>query len=258
MRKLLFFGTLFITVCVVGFCAFTSDAETQTNNDTNKTENETVIIDTETIDVIEPLNINDTMVNVEEPETIIISDEVVDESETVEFSENTKEDVNKTEDIYDIKSQEVLEKQVELESITDKEEWFIAYKNLINEYSEWVDSPESIYDVYSNSDIYLMQRCIETETFEQDFESKVNVASVILNRLNSEKFSNDVSKVIVKGQFAFGRKKISEDTKLALEYAYMIGDTTEGALYFHSLAYRPRFNGADYIFTDAAGHHFYR
>ena len=255
MRKLLFFGTLVITVCVVGFCAFTSDAETQTNNDTNKTENEIVIIDTETI---EPLDINDTMVDVEEPETIIISEEVVDESETVEFTENIKEDISETEDIYDIKSQEVLEKQAELESITDKEEWFIAYKNLINEYSEWVDPPESIYDVYSNNDIYLMQRCIETETFEQDFESKVNVASVILNRLNSKEFSNDVNKVIVKGQFAFGRKKISEDTKLALEYAYMIGDTTNGALYFHSLAYRPRFSGADYIFTDAAGHHFYR
>lgn len=253
MRKLLFFGTLVITVCVVGFCTLTSDAETQTNNDTNKTKNETVIIDTETV---EPLNINETMIEVEEPDTIIISNEEVNEAETeIQTETNTEEE---TEDIYDIKSQEVLKKQIELESITDKEEWFIAYKNLINEYSEWIDPPESIYDVYSNNDIYLMQRCIETETFEQDFESKVNVASVILNRLNSEKFSNDVNKVIVKGQFAFGRKHISEDTKLALEYAYMIGDTTDGALYFHSLAYRPRFSGANYIFTDEAGHHFYK
>lgn len=243
MRKLLFFGVLFILVCVFGFGVLVSDAETQKTN--NETEIETVEETT-----VEPLDINDTMIEVEEldePEVIVI-----------ENDESTVEETEETEDIYEIKRQEVLEKQKELESITDNKEWFIAYKNLINEYSEWVDPPESIYDVYSDDEIYLMQRCIETETFEQDFNSKVNVASVILNRLNSEEFSNDVHKVIVKGQFAFGRKKISEDTKLALEYAYMIGDTTEGALYFHSLAYKPRFNGADYIFTDEAGHHFYR
>ena len=243
MRKLLFFGVLFILVCVFGFGMLVSDAETQKTN--NETEIETVEETT-----IEPLDINDTMIEVEEvdkPEVIVI-----------ETDESTVAETKETEDIYEIKRKEVLEKQAELESITDNKEWFIAYKNLINEYSEWVDPPESIYDVYSNDEIYLMQRCIETETFEQDFNSKVNVASVILNRLNSEEFSNDVHKVIVKGQFAFGRKKISEDTKLALEYAYMIGDTTEGALYFHSLAYKPRFNGADYIFTDEAGHHFYR
>ena len=243
MRKLLFLGVLFILVCVFGFSMFVSDAETQ------KTNNEAPI---ETIEetTIEPLDINDTMIEVEE----------VDKTEVIviETEEITVKETEETEDIYEIKRQEVLEKQAKLESITNNEEWFIAYKNLINEYSEWVDPPESIYDVYSNDEIYLMQRCIETETFEQNFDSKVNVASVILNRLNSEEFSNDVHKVIVKGQFAFGRKKISEDTKLALEYAYMIGDTTEGALYFHSLAYKPRFNGADYIFTDEAGHHFYR
>ena len=195
--------------------------------------------------------------------------ELVEELNIDEINENTDDEITieedneiviitETPDIYELKSQEVLEKQKELESIEDNKEWFIAYKKLIEEYSEWVDPPESIYDYFSDDEIYLMQRCIETETFEQDFDSKVNVASVILNRLNSEEFSNDVHKVIVKGQFAFGRKKISEDTKLALEYAYMIGDTTEGALYFHSLAYKPRFNGADYIFTDEAGHHFYR
>ena len=250
MRKLLFFGLSVIAVCVVGFCAFTSEAETQTNNDLNETEIETLIIDTETV---EPLDTNNPIGEVKDPEAIIISDEEINEAET-----EVETDIDKTDDIYEIKRLEVLEKQIELENIADKEEWFIAYKNLINEYSEWVDPPESIYDVYSDSDIYLMQRCIETETFEQNFESKVNVASVILNRLNSGEFSNDVNKVIVKGQFAFGRKNISEDTKLALEYAYMIGDTTNGALYFHSLAYRPRFSGADYIFTDEAGHHFYK
>ena len=161
-------------------------------------------------------------------------------------------------DIYAIKSQEVLDKQEELSSIEDNEEWFIAYKDLIEEYSEWVDPPETIYDYYTEDEIYLMQRCIETETFEQDFDSKVNVASVILNRIESDEFANEVSEIIVKGQFAFGRENISEDTVLALEYAFMIGDTTDGALYFHSNPKTETFNGAEFIFTDTAGHHFYK
>ena len=161
-------------------------------------------------------------------------------------------------DIYAIKSQEVLDKHEELSSIEDNEEWFIAYKDLIEEYSEWVDPPETIYDYYTEDEVYLMQRCIETETFEQDFDSKVNVASVILNRIESDEFANEVSEIIVKGQFAFGRENISEDTVLALEYAFMIGDTTDGALYFHSNPRTETFNGAEFIFTDDAGHHFYK
>ena len=161
-------------------------------------------------------------------------------------------------DIYAIKSQEVLDKQEELSSIEDNEEWFVAYKDLIEEYSEWVDPPETIYDYYTEDEIYLMQRCIETETFEQDFDSKVNVASVILNRIESDEFANEVSEIIVKGQFAFGRENISENTVLALEYAFMIGDTTDGALYFHSNPKTETFNGAEFIFTDDAGHHFYK
>ena len=103
-----------------------------------------------------------------------------------------------------------------------------------------------------------MQRCIETETFEQSFDSKVNVASVILNRIECGEFGDSVNDIITPGQFAYGRKNISEDTVLALEYAYMIGDTTNGSLYFHSMSYRPRFSGASYVFTDDAGHHFYK
>ena len=177
------------------------------------------------------------------------------------YEKSIKESIGEptpTYDIYEIKSQEVLDKQEKLSSIEDNEEWFIDYKDLIEEYSEWVDPPETIYDYYTEDEIYLMQRCIETETFEADFDSKVNVASVILNRIESDEFANEVSEIIVKGQFAFGRENISEDTVLALEYAFMIGDTTNGALYFHSNPKTETFNGAEFIFTDTAGHHFYK
>lgn len=198
-------------------------------------------------------------------ETIEPFKEVKDENAEYEIENNDEEvehivlETEPTKSIYEIKSEEVLEKQKELDSITDNKERFLAYKALIAEYSEWVDPPETIYDVYTEDEIYLMQRCIETETFEQSFDSKVNVANVILNRIEDGRFGNSANEIITSPkQFAFGRKNISEDTKLALEYAYMFVDTTDGALYFHSLSYRPKFSGANYIFTDDAGHHFYK
>lgn len=186
-------------------------------------------------------------------------DEIENNDEELEEVEHIVLETEPTKSIYEIKSEEVLEKQKELDSITDNKERFLAYKALIAEYSEWVDPPETIYDVYTEDEIYLMQRCIETETFEQSFDSKVNVANVILNRIEDGRFGNSANEIITSPkQFAFGRKNISEDTKLALEYAYMFEDTTDGALYFHSLSYRPKFSGANYIFTDNAGHHFYK
>ena len=191
------------------------------------------------------------------------NNEITENVENVGSSEVSKDIQEAKEEIeeeveLEKKQQEVLEKQEQLKTIQDKKEWFLAYKELIEEYSEWFDPPETIYDYYTEDEIYLMQKCIETETFEADFDSKVNVANVIFNRMESEEFSDNVYDVIVPGQFAFGRNNISEDTVLALEYAFMIGDTTNGALYFHSLSYTPTFNGASYIFTDELGHHFYK
>lgn len=90
MRKLLFFGVLFILVCVFGFGVLVSDAETQKTN--NETEIETVEETT-----VESLDINDTMIEVEEldePEVIVI-----------ENDESIIEEVEETEDIYEIKRQ---------------------------------------------------------------------------------------------------------------------------------------------------------
>ena len=57
---------------------------------------------------------------------------------------------------------------------------------------------------------------------------------------------------------AYGRKNITEDTIWAVMYAFEIEDTTEGALFFHSNNKTNTFNGANYIFTDSCGHHFYK
>ena len=45
--------------------------------------------------------------------------------------------------------EEMNQKMVEIESITDKKEWFIAYKNIIYEYSHIIDPPEKKYDYFT-------------------------------------------------------------------------------------------------------------
>ena len=146
----------------------------------------------------------------------------------------------------------------ELSKITDKKEWYLVYKGFIEDYPEF-DRGSTLYDRYKEDEIYMMQRVIETETYGCDFEAKSHVASVILNRIEGDNnFPNDAIKVCTSpGQFVYGRKNISEDTKLALEYAAEIEDTTNGALYFNSMAPMDSWNGRERIFTDHVGHSFY-
>lgn len=150
-----------------------------------------------------------------------------------------------------------------LEPIEDKKEWFISYKLLIKQNKDLIEIPKTIYDEFSEEEIYLIQRVVETETYQRSFECKANIASVVLNRFYSGKFGNTITKVVTSPhQFAYRRENITEDTILAVEYAFEIGDTTQGALFFHSFKGKeePRktFCGANYIFSDDAIHHFYK
>lgn len=179
---------------------------------------------------------------------------VVEATTSIELVEES------TVNIYEVKQREC---ELELESISGIENqlsWFIEYKRIIDKYSEWINPPETIYDVYSTEEIRYMLKCIETETYQQNFIPKVNVANVILNRVNNERFpSNPIEVITSPKQFAYGRDNIADDTVLALEYAFMMEDTSQGALFFHSFKEAsPRFSGADYLFTDEAGHHFYK
>ena len=145
-----------------------------------------------------------------------------------------------------------------LSEIEGKKEWFLAYKEFIEKYPEY-DRPQSLYEKYTDEEIYIMQRVIETEVYGKDFEAKANVASVILNRIEGDNnFSDDPMVVCTSpGQFVYSRKQISEDTKLALEYAEEIEDTTNGALYFNSMTPMDSWNGRERKFTDHVGHSFY-
>ena len=156
--------------------------------------------------------------------------------------------------------EEMNYEMTEIETITDKKEWFIAYKNIIEEYSYIIDPPETIYDYFSEEELDLLFHVVQAEVGnEYSFESKVNVANVIFNRFYHERFPDTLSDILVRDQFspiADGRYKeveITEDTILACEYAFMMEDTTDGCLFFDSnntLNYQ-------FVFNDGA-HNFYK
>ena len=137
--------------------------------------------------------------------------------------------------------EEMNYEMTEIETITDKKEWFIAYKNIIDEYSYILDPPETIYDYFTEDELDLLFHVVQAEIGDEySFEQKCNVASVIFNRLEHERFPNTLSEILVYDQFspiADGRYKkveVSENTILACEYTFMIEDTTNGCLFFDS------------------------
>lgn len=150
----------------------------------------------------------------------------------------------------------------ELSYIEDKQKWFIEYKNILNKYSYKI---ETIYNEFSQEEIEIFQRIVEAEVTGGDFLSKVNVANVILNRVENEQFPNTINEVVFQEyQFSpvidgrFYSVEVSESTILAIEYAYMFEDTTNGALYFESGNNFVHMAYAEYLFTDNVGHHFYK
>lgn len=183
----------------------------------------------------------------------------VEEVEEVEKIVKTTEEIKLEE--FNIKLNEIEYLKEE-----NKEEWFKVYKNLIFEYAEWLGMPVTVFDAFTEDEIRLICRAVETETYDQDFNSKVNVACVIFNRIESGKFGDTVTEVITNpNQFAYGRKNITESTILAVMYAYEIEDTTNGCIAFRSgekpeIWYINKAKTKYWTrqFIDGAGHGFYK
>lgn len=176
------------------------------------------------------------------------------ETENTEVSVVTREEA-----MVEMATNQINKELEMINSISDKKEWFLLYKDIVNRYSYTLDTPETIYDYYTEDEIYLIQRVIETECFEQSFECKVNVAAVILNRIDNGCFGKTVKEVITKPkQFVYWRRNITEDTILALEYSFQIEDTTKGCVAFRSDKKVNKWNSWTYQFSDKAGHHFYK
>lgn len=156
--------------------------------------------------------------------------------------------------------QEAQRKMYDISTIENEEQWFIAYKKIIDEFRYVIDPPLTIYDYFTDEEIYLIQRAVETECYDQDFISKCNVANIIINRLEiGGEFGNTIEEVITKeNQFAYWRKDITESTVLAVEYAYQIEDTTNGCIAFRSGELPKEWLKWVLVFVDDAGHGFYK
>jgi len=150
-----------------------------------------------------------------------------------------------------------LEKLDAINDIEDSLEWFKAYKALNEEFEDYGDI-EWIDDVYSEDEIYLLERVVEGECHGANFESKTHVAAVVFARLESERFPNTLTEVIMQpNQFYIVKTSIDEETKLAVEYAFCVATAADDCLWFHSMEKKEKFSGGDYVFSDNC-HHFYK
>lgn len=163
----------------------------------------------------------------------------------------------------------IQEANVKIDALdkTDKNEWFKNYKAIQEEYVDYIDPDETIYDYFSENELNLLFKIVETEVRgDGNFNEKVNVASVIFNRMKHDDFPTTMNDVLTEyPQFssytsgAYKNVTVTETTILACEYAFQIEDTTNGALYFdstngNSWADRNR----EFLFKDYVGHSFYR
>lgn len=147
----------------------------------------------------------------------------------------------------------------ELAGAQDRRQWFVSYKELLVRQQEILDCPATLYDSYDQKELDLLFRVVQAEIGDEySFEQKCNVASVIFNRTAHPQFGSSLETVLIPSQFAtisngrYEKVTVSEDTILACEYSFMLGDTTGGCLFFDS-------NGSlryQFVFNDGA-HNFY-
>lgn len=163
--------------------------------------------------------------------------------ETVSVEENEKNLVKETEikSEVDIAIENLNVEMEQISSIEDKKEWYIAYKEVLNKYSNILDPQESIYDYFTDKELDLLFRVVQAEVGDENtFEQKCNAASVIFNRVEHEMFPNSLFEVLSEDQFctikngSYKRVEVSDTTILACEYAFMIEDNTYGSLFFDS------------------------
>lgn len=210
--------------------------------------------------LVNTLNIHEESIEVE---SIEVQNEVIKSTKN-NISEFTEIEIPINFEI-DIAIEEMNQKIIEIESIVDKKEWFLAYQDIIDNYSYVIDPPETIYDCFTDEELDLLFCVTQAEVGDEySFESKTNVASVIFNRLYDERFPNTLSEILTADQFSTisnGRYRevvVSEDTILACEYVFMIGDTTDGCIFFEGKNSNLHGSYATFSFQDGSGHKFYK
>ncbi len=161
-----------------------------------------------------------------------------------QIAEIKKKDEEK-ENNLEVSSEEVQRSYTE-ETTTEYTE------EVTEEYVEEYVEPEYFEDIP-----WVVYEVVECEVHGGDKESKMHVAHVIRNRVWSDLFPNNYYDVCTAPYQFCIRSDVEQSTIDAVNEAMSIGDTTGGALFFHSMEYMDSWGGYEYIFTDNVGHHFY-
>lgn len=119
---------------------------------------------------------------------------------------------------------------------------------------------------YSQSDLTLLMRVVESETFGSGYKEKTYVIDTILNRIESDKFPNTLRGVLTqKSQFANPfNGTISEETKQAVADMLKNRGCSRGATMFlnkakvRSSVVSSWERNYKYLFTDKINHSFYK
>lgn len=201
-------------------------------------------------DVVESVSEMETIENLETAEVAIVEPSMTPEEFEQLFYDATVRRLN-----ADMKAIDYLKE-------SNMQQWFTSYKQVIKNYADILDPPETIYDAFSDEELDLLFRVVHAEIGDEwTFEQKVNVASVIFNRVDSEYFGDSLITVLIPGQFSTisngaYKKKPSEKTIAACEYAYEIENTAEDCLYFDSNGALAQYGKLMFEFSDGA-HNFY-
>lgn len=158
---------------------------------------------------------------------------------------------------------EIEKAQAELAAIddlytTDLKEWYIETQEIYEKYQGFIDPPETIYDYFTDEEINMVCRVVETECHGLSFEKKVNVANVIWTRwLNNELDDPSIIDICTApGQFSYAQTSITDDTLLAVECSFQIADDYE-AVYFENYSSNAHDSYADYAYEDGS-HKFFK
>lgn len=169
-------------------------------------------------------------------------------------------EIIETKSLDEIAMDSFYDEMESLSDITDKREWFIKYKAITEKYADIIDPPESIYNCFTEEELDLLFKVVQAEIGDSDdFIQKVNVASVIFNRLEHERFPDTLEEILVHDQFSsisdgrYEEVTVTEDTILSCEYSFMIREIENDVLFFDSN------NSLNYKFTFNDGmHNFYQ
>lgn len=148
----------------------------------------------------------------------------------------TKPEIIETISIEEIAEKRKTERLAEISNIEDQKEWFLAYKDIVDDYSSVLELPDTIYDIFTEEELDFMFKVVQAEVGDEEstFEQKVNVARVIFNRLEHENFPDTLNEVLTqKNQFAvvsskkYKKIEVSGEIILACEYAYQIEKSSD-------------------------------